>query len=309
MNDSVAYLRSRWTPELTAAAILFLQTGQPDEALPTLELEGKRYWDLRGILIEQTQIDAAAIQNVNLRWSRFCDVGFKGTHLTQCDLSQSVFSQCYFRRAVFEKCNIVNSRFEDSDFSNAHIEACRLDFTAFKECEISLQTIHFDTATNPQVLARICRNLRINADSMGHRADAARLNYMEKTHERRALYNHAFRQKNESLGKHGKACAKWLASLFFAGLWGYGEKPQRLMLAMVFSILFFGLLQYSLNALPGNGFWEHVYFSGTTFLTVGYGDFVPTTPLTRGLAVFEAAMGVMLLGMLIASWTKKITFI
>lgn len=308
MNDSVAYLRSRWTPELTAAAVNFLRTGREDSALPMLEHEGKHYYDLRGIRVEQTQLDEAMIRNVNLRWSTFRDVGFKDAHLTQCDLSQTLFVQCYFRRTVFEHCNIINSKFQTSDFSDARIKACSIDFAAFKECEISLQTIRFEDNTHPHVLARICRNLKMNAVSMGYMADSAQLTYMEKTYERRALYQSAFARKQGSLNERFRAFVSWVISLFFNCLWGYGERPLRLMLGMSAGILLFGILQYWVDALPGHALWEHIYFSGITFLTIGYGDLAPISPISRALAVIEGAVGIMLLGMLIASWTKKIMF-
>jgi Ion channel len=42
-----------------------------------------------------------------------------------------------------------------------------------------------------------------------------------------------------------------------------------------------------------------LYHSGETFFTLGYGDIVPTSPLSRALAVFEAGMGFAFLGVVI----------
>ena len=43
------------------------------------------------------------------------------------------------------------------------------------------------------------------------------------------------------------------------------------------------------------GFWECVYFSGITFATVGYGDFIPA-PHMQLPALIEGAMGVFTMG-------------
>jgi hypothetical protein len=67
-----------------------------------------------------------------------------------------------------------------------------------------------------------------------------------------------------------------LSLLVLFGLWA---------LALVVG---FGLLQCALAPLP---FFDACYFSGVTFTTLGYGDFAPTTPATRVLAVLEAATG------------------
>jgi hypothetical protein len=59
----------------------------------------------------------------------------------------------------------------------------------------------------------------------------------------------------------------------------------------------FGLLHWSLGtplSLPrgsDDGFAIYLYFSGTTFFTLGYGDVVPTDTLGRALSVAEAGIG------------------
>ena len=303
MNDSVALLRTRWTPELTDAAIRFLQGNPGEIEIPTMDLDGQTHLDLRGIRIAGTQLDGMLIRRVNLRWATIHDVGFKGARLIDCNLSQASFSECYFRRAAFQGCDIVNSKFESCDFPGARLDASRLDFARFRNCEIDLASIVFREDGNPQVLARVCRNLKLNAMTMGHLADASELAYMEKTYERRILYHQAFpRQARRRL----KAIAYWLDSLLFNWLWGYGEKPWRLAIGMLIVIFGFGTLQFALDGIPGRGWWEHVYFSGITFASIGYGDLVPVEPIPRVLAVMEGVLGITFLGMLIASATKKI---
>lgn len=306
MNDSVELLRARWTPELTDAAIRFLQGNPGEVEIPTMELDGQTLLDLRGIHIEQTQLDGMLIRNVNLRWSSIHDVGFKGARLVDCNLSQMSFSQCYFRRATFQGCDIVNSKFESCEFPNARLDASRLDFASFRNCEIDLSSIVFRDDGNPQVLARVCRNLKLNAMSTGRLADASELAYMERTYERHVLFGQAFGAKSAAPGARFKAVTLWLDALFFNWLWGYGEKPWRLAIGMLVAIFGFGTLQFALDGIPGRGWWEHVYFSGITFCSVGYGDLLPEQPIPRALAVIEGLLGITFLGLLIASVTKKI---
>lgn len=122
-----------------------------------------------------------------------------------------------------------------------------------------------------------------------------RAHYLEKTFERRALYAR-------------KSWAQWAGSLAQRCFWGYGEKPWRLGLVMLANIGIFGTLLFAFDPLPGRTFWEHVYFSGITYLTVGYGDLAPATPLARVLSVLCAAAGIATFGMLIASLTKKVMY-
>ncbi len=308
MDDSVEHLRKRWTSGLTAAAINTLRGEPAAIKLATMEHDGKTYLDLRGIRIEQTQLDNAVISSVNFRWATISDVGLKGTHFIDCNLSHANLFECYLRDTVFQRCDIVNAKFERSEFSDASIEDCRLDFASFRECEITLQTVCFREDADPHVQTRVCRNLKLNAMSMGHFADAGELTYMEKTFERHSLYRHAFTFEHENIGARLEAMRAWVVSVFLNALWGYGEKPRRITLAMAAGIFFFGALQFWLDGIPGHGFWAHVYFSGITFLTIGYGDLVPIAPVPRALAVIEGVVGITVLGMLIASWTKKIMY-
>ena len=307
MNDSVAQLRARWTPELTAAAIGFLQGDPSALEIPTMELDGEMYLDLRGIRIEQTQLDGLVLRQVNLRWATIRDVGFKSARLIGCNLSQANFAECYFRRAAFRDCDIVNAKFSASDFSNGRFEGCRLDFSTFTGCELRLGDIAFRKDAPPHALARVCRNLKLNAMSMGHFADAGELAYAERNYERQVLRQRALAPDIGPLARL-RLLAFWLDAVLFNWIWGYGERPWRLTLSMIAAILAFGTLQYSLDAVPGRDWWEHVYFSGITFLTIGYGDLAPVGFLPRLLAMIEGGAGILFIGMLIASATKKIMY-
>lgn len=295
MEDRVADLRARWTPEATAAAVAFLESRPTNFDLPTMRHEGADYLDLRGLRVEQTQIDKAYLRKVNLRWAVFRDVGFKNARFADCNLSQASFSACYLRRAKFEGCDLVNSHFDNCDFSQAVIADCRIDFASFRDSEIGLQNIRFRADATPLAMVRVCRSLKLNAMSMGNFADAGQLTYLEKTHERRALHAR-------------KAWGPWLGSLLQSWLWGYGERPWRLALFMAFNIVVFGTLMHGAQALPGKAWWEHVYFSGITYLTIGYGDLAPHGALARFLAVLEGGVGIGTFGMLIASVTKKVMY-
>jgi hypothetical protein len=75
--------------------------------------------------------------------------------------------------------------------------------------------------------------------------------------------------------------------------------------------LSFGVLYWSVErAAPGSLFYsgahqmisqaEGIYFSFVTLATLGYGDFVPRTDLTRGLVIVEAVAGQLYLSVMVA---------
>ena len=86
-----------------------------------------------------------------------------------------------------------------------------------------------------------------------------------------------------------------LSLLFLLALWACG---------LIFG---FGLLQYGagehvqLSNEPTT-FARVIYFSGSTFFTLGYGDVIPTSSFARVLAVLEAGMGFGFLGTVVAAF-------
>ena len=52
-------------------------------------------------------------------------------------------------------------------------------------------------------------------------------------------------------------------------------------------------------------FWECIYFSGITFATVGYGDFIPAPPM-RLLALTEGALGVFTMGFFVVVLANRL---
>src|SRR5438105_6542479 len=71
--------------------------------------------------------------------------------------------------------------------------------------------------------------------------------------------------------------------------------------ALVFS---FAMIQWSIRAsiaspLGSNGFLTDLYFSGTTFFTLGLGDIMPFGGAARAMTVIEASMGIGLLALVI----------
>ncbi len=60
------------------------------------------------------------------------------------------------------------------------------------------------------------------------------------------------------------------------------------------------LLGVVVGLLEGWGVFQGIYFAFITGLTIGYGDLVPTRPLTRTLAVVIGFLGIVLGGLVAA---------
>ncbi len=100
--------------------------------------------------------------------------------------------------------------------------------------------------------------------------------------------------------------------IFGRMLFGYGERPVRVLGASVIIILFFAVL-FSKNGALGfreaqneAGFMQGLYFSTITFTTLGYGDLYPSAQgLWRQLAMTEALTGGCLMALFVVCLAKR----
>ncbi len=100
---------------------------------------------------------------------------------------------------------------------------------------------------------------------------------------------------------------RYLMSLIEALVWGYGERPSRiivtgLVLLVTYSVAFYFLLNKdhpaSVSAL------DCAYLSVVTFTTLG-GDVVPMTSLMKMACGSEAAVGALVLGLVVAGFANR----
>ncbi|HHU0689921.1 TPA: potassium channel family protein [Citrobacter murliniae] len=104
---------------------------------------------------------------------------------------------------------------------------------------------------------------------------------------------------------------RWLISLIESILWGYGEKPSRILLVALFIISIYAKA-YSLVEWMDDtgqpykqGVWDSIYFSVVTFTTLGYGDITPKTQILKLLAGSEALLGALTIGLIVAGFANR----
>lgn len=89
-------------------------------------------------------------------------------------------------------------------------------------------------------------------------------------------------------------------------LWGYGEKPSRIVFNSLFVIIIYSIFYfYSDNVNMSRQIINSIYYSIITFTTLGYGDILPHTTALKVLSASEALLGALAMGLIIAGFTKK----
>jgi len=91
---------------------------------------------------------------------------------------------------------------------------------------------------------------------------------------------------------------------FLAGLGRGLHVVWPVLSAMIFFIVALGIV---IGMIEGWRVQDSVYFSFVTGLTIGYGDLVPKTLLTRALAMCIGAMGILLMALIAAVAVKALS--
>lgn len=107
----------------------------------------------------------------------------------------------------------------------------------------------------------------------------------------------------------------WLPKIvLFEWIGGYGTKPRNVFVTMMLTIIGFALaylylpgLEIDLSKTPIKDIHvAAIYYSGITFLTVGYGDISSMNEATALVSVFEGFLGIFLMSYFTVSFVRKL---
>jgi tetratricopeptide (TPR) repeat protein len=116
------------------------------------------------------------------------------------------------------------------------------------------------------------------------------------------------------LARGAKLKLPWPRRLELWAFWlvaGFGYRPLRVVGLAAGIVVLFGLLYWAVGGVVAVGsrepvgLWECVYFSGVTFATVGYGDYLPA-PGMRALAMVEGFLGALTMGFFVAVLANRL---
>jgi hypothetical protein len=315
-------LTDRWTRERVEQIVALMHAGDRAALARYLEQEVPRVphatdppdtLDLKGLRFDRlgyrADLGGVSLEGMNLWSSRFGDVNMKGARFARCAMGLSKFEGVYMRDAVFDHCDLHGCDFTRTNLQRVRFERTALRFTTFTECEVDIGSFAQgleEERLGKWALARdIYKALRLNLNAGGDDAGAGWAVYRESVMLRRDMLARGRR-------------AAWLGSVVLDVLWGYGQRPTRL---LFFSILFcvlcaggyFALgLRIGDQCLTGAGrpdplghFFECLYFSFVTFTTVGYGDLTPCG-FSRVLAATQAFSGIFTMGLFVTANVRKL---
>ena len=286
--------------------------------------------DLRGIQFYNEDFsESRSLEVKSLSYCSFYNCDLTGANLERTELSYARFDRCKLDRVVFaaaggfstrlKNCSAKNacmwsSGFMDCDFSGTDLTGAYFEDAVIEDVTVNYLTridIRLNTRWKSRVMPPeqgpdVLRAIRIAYERAELSSLADRFLLSERTEQRRHVL-----WPRLSNDKSPFAFSAWAISLISGWSSGYSTKPTRVLMIGLFAAFLFAGVYVALGApsgLKGNTFLEAIYFSLTTFCTLGYGDIAygSAHPLLRIFSALEGWLGATLISLFVVVLARKI---
>ncbi len=250
-----------------------------------------------GINLEKSEISMATFENCNLEEVSFAHGGGQGTRFLNCNLQRI----CYW------DAGLVDADLSGSDMTGIYLESARL-----RNLTINYQT-KIDQSLNCHWKAREMpakeipdhfKAFRIAFEKAELWQQADRYLFLERRANRQFILN-----SNLKSHKSFDAFYQWVGDMAWDFSTGYGTKPSKLLvLGFVVSLLYAVIYYCAGNPGKASEFSSSLYFSFTTFATLGYGDLSYTQErwMMRLISTTEAWVGAVMIAAYVAVLGRKV---
>lgn len=284
-----------------------------------LDLEVER----EKIIIKYEEKDDLDLQKIRIFKSTFSNVGLKKAQFNSCSINNSLFENCYLRYATFNNVDLTGSIFINCDLSNVKLNSCNIRYVEFRNCHINLNEVLGCLPQETNLKIQLLKELRLNQISIGDNKgaddllikilDAEKILLME-----RVKCETSYHQDREDFVSRTKAYINYIFLSLNDFIWGYGLKLSRLFRAALTIIFIFASIiylftdaEYISTTIQGNvledlSFLDSLYVSYTNFITIGYGNYIPNSTVTKIIFITENTLGFIFLGFLVSGVYRRI---
>ncbi len=302
--------------------------------------------DLTRAHLERADLTDANLSGANLSAVHFDGAGLQNAILTDADLSGAILEKAYLKQADFTRADLSNASLLESNIEGANL--CGTDLT-----DCNFRSLRVSAAANDDTkfgqndglagnsphdedisgwlflpLSRLHKEERksinpANARSLSHQVQML---FRDNGLFSRSAYYHE--QENYWKTRQCRAEKSWLRYLgrliFYEFFMGYGERPSRVALTGLFTIVFFGVLFLITGLTMGErviaydftggipnsplfilDFWMSMLFSIQCFTTMGLLVVKPAGALSLTLASFEGLIGFFIIALWIVVFVRK----
>lgn len=304
---------------------------------PPDAMESQEFWvlthdDLRGIHFFGEDFSATMVfARKNLSYTVFTECNLTNADLEMTNLTRAKFERCDLSNTIFAYLTAINTEIIDSNlrgacilgsyFNSVYFYGSDLRDVYFEDNEMINLKVNYQTKINKNLQAK-WHERRLPTKQLADVYRAIRVAYQnEELYSFSDLYLMKERVANRKYNFWQRFLEKknwmrfyvWFRDLIWSLLAGYGTKPHRVVVVGVFMSLIYALVYYSYGGPPETSgiptnFLGSLYFSLTTFATLGYGDltYAEGHDAMRLLSTSEAIMGAVLMAFFVVVTARKI---
>jgi hypothetical protein len=248
------------------------------------------------------------------------------------------FYQCHFEDLQVATSQLYGFEFHKGEIFGASFKDCRLANFSIEESLVSVfkfentltSGFYYKHSKRSELLSKsessgeaynMYRSLRILFQANGLRREVSKAYYQERLFEMihvwdesRLWYSLKILLKDRGIYYRGQALhfaqklASYFSNLMSYLLWGFGERPGRILLNSILVIILYTTFYYCSNLQPvGHDWVNSLYFSTVTFTTLGYGDISPihSSAVLKLTVGSEALIGAFFIGLFVAGFSNR----
>ena len=286
------------------------------------------YADIRYSHFEKAMLRKASFEDADLRYAHFDYAESNDANFEDADLREANFNSTKLKRAnfwnaaaiganftgaileeaYFVEADLKNVRFKDAILKNAYLHGANLLGTNLTKEDLAVVEFSSDTIfdkidwgdfsigdnSNVKSAVDVYRRWKVWYNNAGYSDIAAKFYYREKE---------AYRK---SLKLFSKSWNHRIALQLSYWVFGHGEGWKRILFWIAGVVLTFAFIFYIIGTLEPNTFLDCLYYSGVSFIALGYGSWVKSSfGLVKGLGVFETFLGFFIMTLLLVTFVRK----
>lgn len=261
------------------------------------------------------------ISNVNLEKVDFKNLTLKNCEFVDSEIKFSHISEnSYLRKSKFLNVDFTGTVFENVNLEKAEFKNCKLYYVRFEDCIVDYKNILENKPDEPNLAMNLIKSLYKNGLQQGNAKEADELFLLYKKEERQFFkhligwkkakknsnkmyqnekyYNEYM--KDKKLNKFS-VFLKLISSLTNNIIWGYGIKIHRIVTSMIFGILIFSFIYFSItekNCL------NSIFLSFKTWMLNN--EYESNNMVVSAFMIIENLLGLVSLALLTSAFYRKV---
>jgi len=282
-------------------------THLPGGHLYRANLQGGYLWlaNLQGADLRRANLLGADLRYANLQEARL-----EGSNLNEADVRWANLQGADLREANLQGADLWSANLQGADLSEANLQGADLSRADLRRARLAYASLR-EASLEGASWGDYKLGEEIAGD-FGQAASAYRA--VKQRHTEAGMYDVAGEFHYREMEARRKAAWKerrlpYASAVYLPRfLYGYGERPERVIAWAAAVIFGFALGHWAFGTLTG-GFLDALYYSAVSFTALGYGKWAaePQGWAGRFLGVGESLLGVFMMALFLVTFTRKMT--